>query len=70
MIRTETIDWHPLATEGPPDSDIAVLMTLEGDSEPTWPGWWDGERWIDATTAAPVGSIVTAWSHMPKGYGR
>jgi hypothetical protein len=61
---TETITWRADL----PDADMTVLVSLDdADSEPTWVGFFDGERWIDATTGAPFAGNVTAWADMPKG---
>lgn len=44
------------------------MLTLEDDPEPTWPGWWNGEGWFDASSGSRVTSTVTAWADMPAGY--
>lgn len=67
-MTTETITWHPLATEGPPDADITVLVSVEDASEPTWLGFFDGDVWRDAATGGKFASSVTAWADMPEGY--
>ena len=51
-----------------PDADQVVLVTLDGDSDPTWVGFWDGETWIDAATGGEFADQVVSWSPMPAGF--
>ena len=46
-----------------PDTDTTV-MTFEPDSvEPIWPGYWDGEDWLDIITNTPI--QPTHWMQFP-----
>lgn len=65
---TETLHWA-FTPGSMPDADITVLMDLRGDSVGTWPGYWNGECWIDAGSGAPVAGRVVAWADMPAGSG-
>jgi len=64
-MLTETITWHPVA-ERLPDSDITVMLAIEGVSEPTWPGFWDGRAWRYVSGGIVAGR-VTDWADMPAG---
>ena len=72
-MRTETITWHELPQDGMPDADTTVLVAyVAGDGEQdTWPAWWSGEHWIDASTGDRLErngrARVLAWAHMPSG---
>lgn len=48
---------------GLPDSDLTVLMRLEDDEMPVWPGFHDGEQWRGAD-ANPVHSKVLGWMEL------
>jgi hypothetical protein len=52
----ETITWHPVSPTTMPDGDITVQLFDEAASEPVWPGYFDGEKWlyIDGNTAHPT----------------
>lgn len=68
ITHTEPLTWlAPQGTHHMPDADTTVMLSLEGLSEPTFPGYWDGQDWIDCT-----GSVVTphvvSWAHMPAGF--
>lgn len=64
-MSTETLHWHPASKK--PDADVTVLLFVpKADSEPVWPGYWDGEAWVYADGAAPVRG-VEAWADMPQG---
>lgn len=73
-MKTETLTWHELPADGMPDADITVMLevlppdgTDENDTE-TWPGWWSGERWLDAQNGWPIAAQrVVAWADMPAG---
>ncbi|WP_119157459.1 hypothetical protein [Caldimonas tepidiphila] len=64
-MTTETITWHPVA-EQMPDGDTTVLMALEGDDEPTWPGFYAGGGWY-YVSGGRVAGHVTDWADMPGG---
>lgn len=73
-MRTETITWHELPADGVPDADTTVLVAFKFNDEPevdTWPGWWNGEHWMDATTGDRMerhgDRKVLAWADMPAG---
>lgn len=65
-MTTETITWTPVE-QGLPDADTTVMMSLDEthSSEPTWPGYYGGEGWMDISGMPIFG--VLAWAHMPKG---
>jgi hypothetical protein len=71
-MKTETITWHELPADGLPDAETTVQMEIlqdDGTTE-TWPGWWCGERWIDAGSGTPVAFLVgevVAWADVPAG---
>lgn len=60
----ETITWFPVSLETMPDGDLTVQLFDEAASEPVWPGYFDGDKWlyIDGTIARP-----TSWAQMPAG---
>jgi len=47
-----------------PDSDITVLMLLEDDEYPVWPGYHDGETWRKSDDDSPVECRVIGWVHL------
>jgi hypothetical protein len=61
-MTTESITWSPVAEL--PDSDMTVQLFNKDASEPVWPGYFDGNRWlyIDGIVANP-----THWADMPEG---
>lgn len=65
----EAVRWTPI-TERMPDDDTTVLVTLEGQGEPTWLGWWDGLGWCDVCTGEYFTGQVIAWAHTLKGMQR
>lgn len=73
--KAETITWHVLPDAGMPDSQITVLVEFIHTDEPehgdTWPAWWDGDHWIDASTGDQMErggrNKVLAWCDMPAG---
>jgi hypothetical protein len=75
--KPETITWHILPDGGMPDAEITVLLEFVHTDDPahadTWPGWWSGEHWIDATTGGRIerdgACTVLAWCDMPAGSG-
>lgn len=56
------VDWI-VACELP-DAETIVLLHHPDESEPVWPGYWDGEFWRSAE-----GKLVepTHWAEMPAG---
>lgn len=46
-----------------PDSDMTVLMRLDDEAYPVWPGWHDGERWRSAD-ASLVEREVIGWMEL------
>lgn len=64
-IQIEQITW--CTAEHKPDADTTVMLSLEGLSEPTSVGYWNGDDWIDCT-GMPVTPFVTSWAHMPAGF--
>lgn len=65
VIETlKALQWKPPGE--PPDADITVLLSLGGEqSEPVWPGYFDGATWYLAD-GMPAG-VVKGWRHMPEG---
>jgi len=62
---SEVVTWTP-AANGLPDTDITVLLSLdESHGEPTFAGYWDGERWLDVGGNPITG--VLGWADMPRG---
>lgn len=64
-IQHEQITWCTAAHK--PDADTTVMLSLDGCSEPTSVGYWDGQDWIDCT-GMPVTEFVVSWAHMPAGF--
>lgn len=64
--QPEQITW--VSAEHLPDVDETVLVTLLGDDEPVWLGFFDGTDWVDATTGGAFMGNVTAWAAMPRGF--
>lgn len=64
--QTEQITW--VSAEHLPDVDKTVQVTLIGDDEPVWIGFFDGTDWVDATTGGPFLGQVIAWADMPRGF--
>lgn len=64
--QPEQITW--VSAEHLPDVDETVLVTLLGDDEPVWLGFFDGTDWVDATTGGAFMGNVIAWSEMPRGF--
>lgn len=65
LTHHELIVWcNPIHK---PDADTTVMLSLEGLSEPTFPGYWNGMDWIDCTGSV-VTDHVTSWAHMPAGF--
>lgn len=49
---------------GLPDSDITVLMSLDDEEYPVWPGYHDGETWRTVDDDSPVEGRVIGWLHL------
>lgn len=65
-MKTETLTWHK-PSEKMPDDDTTVLMHMPtADSEPVWPGYFDGEQWMLPDGFEPA-CAVEAWAHLPGG---
>ncbi len=66
--RTEVLRWVDITPETMPDADELVLIEREDDgvNEPTWPGYWDGEQWMDVDGELFPGKPV-AWCTWPGG---
>jgi hypothetical protein len=56
--------WIPCAEELP-DSDQSVMTYAPDSSEPVWPGYHDGERWMDLN-GIPMQLPVTHWRDFPE----
>lgn len=46
-----------------PDSDMTVLMRLEDNEYPVWPGFHDGEHWRSSDGTIVQGPI-RGWMHL------
>lgn len=71
-MKTDTITFHELPGDGMPDADLSVLLEVRTPDDPgateVWPGFWSGERWIDAGSGWPIdASRVVAWADQPEG---
>ena len=64
--QSEQITW--VSADHFPDVDKTVLVTLVGDDEPVWIGFFDGTDWVDATTGGSFMGEVIAWADMPRGF--
>lgn len=64
--QTEQITW--VSADHLPDVDQTVQVTLQGDDEPVWLGFFDGTDWVDATTGGAFMGQVIAWAEMPRGF--
>lgn len=62
----QIINWHPVATSLP-DSDITVMVALDGDSEPVWMAHFDGAAWISVSDGTDITAEVTHWADIPEG---
>lgn len=67
MNTTELITWNSPA-EQMPDDDLTVLLHLEDEECPVWPGYRDGDQWLLAD-AMPAPKVL-AWANMPEGSRR
>lgn len=56
--RTEAA-WNT----GVPDAEMTVLMRLDDDEYPVWPGFYDGECWRSAD-AEPLTVAVLGWLEL------
>ena len=65
----EAVRWVPV-DQDMPDQGMTVLVTLEGEGEPTWLGWHDGIGWCDVSTGGYFSGRVTGWAETLKGMGR
>lgn len=73
--KVEAIQWNVLPDAGMPDCETTVLVEFISADEPehgdTWPAWWDGDHWIDASTGDQMErggrNKVLAWCDMPAG---
>jgi len=52
---------------GLPDSDITVLLRVEDEEYPVWPGYHDGETWRKSDDDSLVESRVISWMHLHEG---
>jgi hypothetical protein len=65
---TEVLRWVNITPETMPDALELVLIEREDDgvNEPTWPGYWDGEQWMDVDGELFPGKPL-AWCTWPGG---
>lgn len=64
--RTETITWR-LPADEMPDDDLTVLLHLQDEEWPVWPGYHDGDNGWCLADAMPTTKKVLRWAHMPNG---
>jgi hypothetical protein len=50
-------------TDTLPDSEITVLMRRQDEEFPVWPGYHDGEVWMDSD-GFTVNEPVLGWMHL------
>jgi len=50
-------------TDRLPDSEMTVLMRLDDEEYPVWPGFHDGENWCNAD-ASYVEVAVKGWMEL------
>jgi hypothetical protein len=75
-MKTETLTWHELPSDGLPDADMTVLAEVrapagaDDDSTEVWPAFWSGKNWLDAGSGWPISAErVVAWADVPVGVG-
>lgn len=61
----EHIDWQK-PSDRMPDDDMTVLLHLEDEEWPVWPGYHDGEEGWLLADAMPAPKVL-GWADMPKG---
>ena len=66
-VMLEALRWHPVPGKDLPDDGTTVLVELEGDSQPTWLGWMDGDTWRSVSTGDVFEGTVVGWAHLPAG---
>jgi hypothetical protein len=59
--QTPKPHWNP-ASE-PPDDDVLVLLRLDSDEYPVWPGYHEAGRWVDAQ-GPYFDHQVLGWMHL------
>jgi len=64
MSAIEALQWHT-ADEQLPDDGITVLVHAPDDSEPVWPGYHEGGRWLSAE-GFEIANVIE-WAEMPAG---
>lgn len=62
----ETITWCRPA-ERMPDDDETVLLKVDDESQPVWPGYHDGDDGWRMADGMPIEAAVLAWARMPEG---
>lgn len=63
---TEILCWRDVPGDELPDAELVVLVELDGDNEPVWPGYWTGACW-HTVAGGPFAGQVTGWTEMPAG---
>ena len=49
--------------KNPPDTDLTVLLRLSASELQIWPGFHDGDTWVQAD-GSTMASGVTGWMHL------
>lgn len=55
-------------TDTLPDSELTVLMRRQDEEYPVWPGYHDGEVWMDSD-GFTVNCPVLGWMHLEDAAG-
>lgn len=49
-----------------PDSERTVITYAPDSNEPVWPGYHDGEQWVDINGQTIDDATVTHWMDLPE----
>ena len=64
LSTTTTMVWHS-ASATKPDTDMSVLVSTPGASDPIQAAFWDGTVWRDLG-AETINDTVTFWGDYPE----
>lgn len=59
-----------LCTDALPDTDTTVMTFTPESSEPIWPAYHDGDRWIDVGGCPIDDAVITHWMDFPEPPGQ
>jgi len=63
----EQIEWVPVGDQLP-DAEIMVLVALQNDNEPCWPGYiGESDEWFYADGTRIINDAPVYWAHLPGG---